>query len=183
MPDFQFLKDVTAGIETILRESFSQSGLNVEIVTKPPPDAGPNADQKLSLWLYHLHENEFNKNDPMQSQHDGSRARAKRRFPALALNLFYLVTPLANDAAQGQLLLGKVLQSLHDHSIATIEAADGSLHEMRILLAKMTLEELTRVWDALRQPYRLSVTYEVRVARIESTREIEPARIVERFGD
>ena len=34
--------------------------------------------------------------------------------------------------------------------------------------APLTLEELTRVWHAVQKPYRLSVSYDVRVIKIDS---------------
>ena len=42
-------------------------------------------------------------------------------------------------------------------------------------LAPRTIEELAEVWEAMQKPYRLSVCYEVRAVRIDSTRRL-PAR-------
>jgi len=42
----------------------------------------------------------------------------------------------------------------------------------------MKLEELTRVWNALQKPYRLSVCYEVRVVLLDTTLERTPARVL-----
>jgi hypothetical protein len=51
------------------------------------------------------------------------------------------------------------------------------------VLARLTLEELTRVWEALREPYRLSVGYIVRVTRVESLRAVRNARVIDRVAD
>jgi hypothetical protein len=45
------------------------------------------------------------------------------------------------------------------------------------------LRELAEVWEALQQPYRLSVCYEVRVPRINSTRIERTGRVSERRAD
>ena len=42
------------------------------------------------------------------------------------------------------------------------------------------LQELTGIWDALREPYRLSVCYEIRLTRIDSLRSLKAARIADR---
>ena len=52
--------------------------------------------------------------------------------------------------------------------------------ELRIVFCRLSLEELTRVWEALREPYRLSICYEVRVTRVDSLRTQQHARVVER---
>ena len=43
---------------------------------------------------------------------------------------------------------------------------------MRVNLEALTIEELSLVWDALSEPYQLSVTYQVQVVRIDS--DLEP---------
>jgi hypothetical protein len=47
------------------------------------------------------------------------------------------------------------------------------------VLCRLTLEELTRIWEALREPYRLSVAYQVRVTHIDSERTLGSGRVQE----
>jgi hypothetical protein len=42
---------------------------------------------------------------------------------------------------------------------------------VRVILNPVTLEETTRVWQALEMSYRLSICYMVRVAMVDSRRE------------
>ena len=42
--------------------------------------------------------------------------------------------------------------------------------------------ELTRIWDALKEPYRLSVCWKVTVTRIDSERQFGTGRVIERTG-
>jgi len=49
------------------------------------------------------------------------------------------------------------------------------------VLCPMTLEELTRIWNALQSPYRLSVCYEVRIALIESEIRQTVSRVMEKI--
>jgi len=79
------------------------------------------------------------------------------------------------DPEAQQTVLGKVLQVFNDHAI--LRGSDlqislsGSTEELRLILETLTLEELTRVWDALQEPYQLSVSYLVQVVSIDSSNE------------
>lgn len=42
--------------------------------------------------------------------------------------------------------------------------------EVRLTLNSLNLEEMTRIWNAFNQPYRLSVCYQVQVVSIDSIR-------------
>jgi hypothetical protein len=55
--------------------------------------------------------------------------------------------------------------------------------EVRVVLNPVSLEETTRVWQALEMSYRLSVCYIVRVALVDSRRQRETTPVVERQGD
>ena len=115
----------------------------------------------------------------------------RRKFPPLALNLFYLVTPFApqGEPESEHLLLGATMQVLYDNSILFLRdetPGEEIAEEVRVILSRLSLEELTRIWEALREPYRLSVCYEVRVTRIDSRRLPDGARVIDRaaqFGD
>ena len=48
--------------------------------------------------------------------------------------------------------------------------APAAAHELHLSLAPRTIDEIAQVWEAMQQPYRLSVCYEVRAVRIESLR-------------
>lgn len=103
------------------------------------------------------------------------------QFPPLALNFYYLITPFATSGDGDHLLLGKTLQVLYDNStILIVDTPNSIAEELRVILCHLTLEQLSRIWEALMQPYRLSVCYEVRVTRVDSRKTISQARVVER---
>ncbi len=69
------------------------------------------------------------------------------------------------------MLLGKTMQILYDNATIFLEdAASNIFEELRVIFCRLTLEELTRIWESLREPYRLSVCYLIRVTRIDSRR-------------
>jgi hypothetical protein len=151
---------------------------------------GQGVTRQLSLWLYQVTPSEHLRNAPatrrLDPQNPGNDDQ--RFFPPLGLNLLYLVTPsitvdggASNDIADQQ-LLGRVMQILHDQSVVRMgskqDPAQGD--ELHISVAPRTIEELAEVWEAMQQPYRLSVCYEVRSVRIESQRRVAGGRIGER---
>jgi hypothetical protein len=145
------------------------------IVFTNPSIAAQDSSNRLSIWLYRLTENEFVKNQPLE------RTNGDFRFPPLALDLSYLVTPLGATGDADHLLLGKAMQVLYDNAITLLSDPVSSVfEELRIVLARLALDEITGIWQALREPYRLSVGYCIRVTRIESLRTIPVARVVDR---
>jgi hypothetical protein len=146
--------------------------------------------RQLSLWLYQVMPNEHLRNapdvrrlDPQDPSNDDQRF-----FPALGLNLLYLLTPsiteengAANDVADQQ-LLGRAMQVFHDQCVVRVTSKENPAQgeELHISLAPRTIDELAEVWEAMQQPYRLSVCYEVRAVRIESQRRVAGGRVAER---
>jgi hypothetical protein len=179
------LAAVSEALRQILWEAFDADavirpivGSESAIVFKNPTETTQDSGNRLSLWLYQITENEFVKNQPMLrgNGHDSAQ------FPPLALNLFYLVTPFASSGESDHLLLGKTMEVLYDNATILLrDTTSGIAEELRIIFSRLTLEELTRIWDALREPYRLSVCYQVRVTRIDSQRMPGHARVVERI--
>jgi hypothetical protein len=140
------------------------------ISLESPADLVGNDDVRLSIYLYRIVEDAS-----MKNRFPVSGNGAQLRKPPLSLDLFYLVTPLVGAPREQQIVLGKVMQVLYDRAI--LEGTDlvGSLvnsgQELRVILNPVSLEETSRVWQALEMSYRLSVCYTVRVAIVDSTRE------------
>jgi hypothetical protein len=150
------------------------------LVALSNPAEAPGVPREVSLWLYQVVPNEHLRNAPMQRQGDDLI-----QYPPLAVNLYYLLTPSTGQDHLDQLILGKALQVFHDNSILRMESATvpGSGEELHLTLVQRTIEELAEVWEALQEPYRLSVCYEVRVVRIASQRIVRAGRVTERASD
>lgn len=186
MSSYMVLAAVSEALRQILWEAFEADavispivGSESAIVFKNPTETAQDSGNRLSLWLYQIAENEFVKNQPLLrgNGHDSAQ------FPPLALNLFYLVTPFAPSGESDHLLLGKTMEVLYDNATILLgDITNDIAEELRIIFSRLTLEELTRIWDALREPYRLSVCYQVRVTRIDSQRMPGHARVIERIA-
>lgn len=147
-----------------------------------PKDTHRDNSLRLSLWLYQVTENEFLKNQPPARPRNGSPLQEAKT--PLALNLYYLVTPFTLTAELDLQVLGFVMRVFYDTPTIYInEPSNRVFEELRLILCRLNLEELTRVWEALQEPYRLSVCYKITVARIESSQVSETARVVEASND
>lgn len=148
---------------------FTTRGMVVSLRT---PKEMENLEEGISLWLYRVVADEQRLNDPPRRV-----TTSQLQPPPLPVRLHYLVTPFTSRANDGdpdteQYLLGKVLQLFHGKPI--LRGADlreqltGSSAQLNIRLETMTLDEITRVWDALEGSYQLSVSYEVGLVNIDS---------------
>ena len=156
-----------------------QSAANI-VLSNPAQPVGANVVRRLSLWLYQVVVNEHLRNKAPIRLDD-----QRERFPPLGLNLSYLLTPSTGNDDGDLLVLGRAMQILHDQSVLIMPSQQnpGTGEELHISMAQRTIEELAEVWEAMQQPYRLSVCYEVRAVRIESQRVLQGPRITERVSD
>ncbi len=148
-------------------------------VTIMAPDESGGGNRRVNLFLYKAQENPALKNLDWQVK-AGSPGQLVP--PPLSLNLFYLMTPYAqNDPQTGNStaheILGDAMRVFYEHPIVS-EAylADGladARHQIKIMLNTLDLEELSRVWNTFTQPFRLSVLYEVSVVQIDMLTESE----------
>jgi Pvc16 N-terminal domain len=137
------------------------------ISLESPAALESNNSVRLSMYLYRILENPYMKNRfPVEGP------GAQQRKSPLTLDLSYVLTPMIGTPREQQIVLGKAMQVLYDRAILSGSDLNGSLgtsgEEIRLILNPVSLEELTRVWQALEIPYRLSVCYIARVAIVES---------------
>lgn len=188
MSGYQVLAQASNAIRDVLFDTLKNVKLseNEQLPEKPsawislaaPPEIGTEVSKlRLSLWLYFVTENEHVKNRPPTFAPDGTI-----KPPPLALTLYFLATPLAghNDAedvnaaaSAAQTILGAVLEAFHNRPIIRLQqpataTTPATNEELHLSLCRLSLEELTRVWEALKHSYRLSVCFKVNVVRIES---------------
>jgi hypothetical protein len=162
--------------DALLSGFFGVGGMVVSSNT--PQEMTVKPAEGLSVWLYRVIRDDQRLNDPPLRL-----SPSQLQPPPLPVRLHYLMTPVTNrklgDPETEQLIMGKVLQTFHSHAV--LRGADlraefaGTETELKIRLEPMSLEEITRVWEALEGSYQLSVSYEVSVVNIES--ELEPEKV------
>lgn len=160
--DTNIIGDVTQTLKDLL------TGLDVTLESPATLPTGGEADfRKLNLFLYQVLENAFAKNQAWTSV-----SSAVQEYPPLTINLYYMLTPYAKDTISAHQVLSHAMSILHDKSLIEGPELGGALsiavEQLAIVLCPTTLEDLTRIWNALQSPYRLSVCYEVRIAILRS---------------
>jgi hypothetical protein len=183
MSSYMVLAAVSDALRSVLWDAFNADpvvrsivGSEAAIVFTNPTETARDSSNRLSLWMYQVSENEFVKNQPAPRR-NGHNSQLETPF---ALNLNYLITPFAPSGEADHLLLGLTLQTLYENAILVLQRpADAIFEELRLVFCRLTIEELTRIWEALREPYRLSVCYQVRVTHIDSLRTVEKARVLD----
>ena len=172
MPDSAVIADVSLTLQSVLNDAFSI------LLPAPPPVAEihdlqgniSTAPARMTIFLFEVVEDASLRNrQPNRSVAPPNLTVVR---PAMPLILRYLLTPWSGDRLTDHRILGRALQVLYDGAILSGPQLQGGIagtsEAIKLKLAPLTLEERTRVWHAVQRPYRLSVTYDIRVINIDS---------------
>jgi hypothetical protein len=176
LSDFTAIERVSRALQGVLTDALGAVGGAIPPVAElhnlqPPPGGQPPV---LALFLYEIVEDYAVRNRDQQrellSDQGGQRYRITR--PPMALVLRYLMTAYAAGPTAPnteQLMIGRAMQVLYQRQVRRGADLDPQLDLplLSVTLSPLTLDERSRVWWAIQQPYRLSLNYEVRVVDID----------------
>lgn len=136
----------------------------------------PTKSTTCAIFLYRISHNEHTRNP----------ARSSPRGP-LTVNLHLLFSMWADSPLKEHTILGWVMRELYDHPIldrsvlgASGEFIDGEL--VQLIPEELTLDDMSKLWQLLVPPYRLSANYIARNVRIGSGSEVGAPVAATRFG-
>ena len=182
---FAAVYNVTRGLRMLLRSQLILVSPTAVVTLLPPGDKLPEVSG-VNLYLYRVNESPFTKNRPWP----GDRITPTSNQPALGLQLYYLLTPLGirpDDTSftlgdDSHTMLGIAMSTLEENPILNNVHIPGfdadnvlpnfllnSFEQIKITLVPTNLEELSKIWATINQPYRLSVAYEVSVVQLTPT--------------
>lgn len=154
-------------------EVLKKIGPKPKFFFEPPPKEPPTAENNVYFFLYQIVENVHMKNEEMLRMDD-----AHLQYPPISLDLYYLLILYGPGR---NLVLGRIMQIFHDHSImkgAELKL-DNEDEEIKIIFNTISLDDLTKIWSAFKETgYALSVSYLITPVRIDSTREMGVHRVV-----
>src|SRR5262245_16015198 len=180
---------VTKAIAELLENKLNKPPLMGQTVTLkvtalPPDDGRVERDNGVNLFLYRVTES------PLAKKHDwpGDRENPGVKRPPLALILHYLMTAYVKpsaDAAQDDItahqILGNAMAILHKYPVLN-DIHDGdfdadldeqfaaelrlAFDKIKISLAPISMDDVSKIFTGLNKAYRLSVAYEVSVLQI-----------------
>ena len=184
MSDYTAIADVGKTLKKLLWDNIKDDNTAKSIIesedqiTLSSPEE-IESDKRLSLFLYQVTENDYLKNQEMQSVNS-----TKLKYPPLSVNLFYMVMPHTQNREKDHIIVGKVMQIFYDNAILRGSILQGSLagDELKLILNTLSIDELNKIWNVMSKskPYKLSVCYEVTPVKIESMRERKVKRVIER---
>lgn len=148
-------------------------GGDIDRITLSSPAAELDDTTVASLYLYRFGINPSLRNQPaLPDREDANLFHA----PPLPLKLHFLFTPLLDDESTNLLLLGRVLQHMHDQPVITTlngQPIDDS-HGATDMMLRRTPEEpepevLTGLWSAFNASLRLSAYFKLETIAINSS--------------
>lgn len=192
MGDYTAIEDVGKTLVELLKDRMGTDLIDQDrmIALSSPNDVGSGDGARLTFYLYRIAENSHLKNAQRQ-EIDVDRYR---RLP-LALDLYYLLTAHpSNGGSDGREMtadqhrvLGRAMQVIHDNSIIRRSDLKGSLAnqpDLQVSIYPQDMDEVMSIWSTFDEtPFQPSVAYLVTPVLIESTKEEEVTRVVERRLD
>ena len=180
MSDYRIIQQVALLLRELLFEGLSgddevgQKFTTLQNISLASPvqlngEVGPDAAVLLSLYLYQVTPNgQLNNHPPIP------HGLSEQRHPPLSLDMCFLLTPRSASPEDNLVILGRSLQILEGHATVRAGFLDSDLRprrpELRVLLERISLEELTRIWNAFNEPYQLSVSYKITFVSIDTIR-------------
>ena len=173
---------VSRSLQHLLEKNIHRLGSPGAHVTLGYPDDRAGAQNTVNLHLYHVAEDQFNRNVPGPGNDRNNVATTP-----MSLSLFYLMTAHDNvDATKAtteQQIMGYALKTLHDFAIidrntkvvdqnnaATSvlqQGIDDGSTTLEVILRPLTPEDALAFWASeQQQPVRLSAYYEVRLVQL-----------------
>src|ERR1035438_8763325 len=113
------IKDVTRALQVLLLSQLSAVSSSAQVSLLPPGDKLPSG-LGVNLYLFRIMESAFSRN----TDWPGDRATPTSKFPALGLELSYLLTPYAqppdpatSNGDDAHTMLGVAMLTLHENPI------------------------------------------------------------------
>jgi Pvc16 N-terminal domain len=122
------------------------------------------ADNVMSFYLLHVSRDAYWRNTPVS----GQRGQPNIQQP-LSLNLSYLLTSYAKHWHMEQYLMSVALSYFHAHPIYKT-----GTEEFSITVEADSIEEMSRLWQAITVPIRLSAMFRVAVVFLEAAKDPDP---------
>ncbi len=157
------VRDMGETLASVLQMALSGmvAPANVRVATpdifhEPKPTPQPTC----TIFLYRVAVNPARRNEPLAAPESVSGL-------LLPVDLSYLITPWAKDPRDEHLMLGRILRGLHDRAelggADLVGASWAPGDTARLALEPMTMQEQFCIWDTVKMPYRLSLSYVARI--------------------
>jgi hypothetical protein len=151
------------------RDEFGQ-GLGIDLYQTR--DFETPMQDGFSIYLYRVAVNGAVRNLTLRRSADGRRYR-----PSLPLDLYYMVTPWAQDVERQHRMLGWVMRLMEDQGVLSAGHLNHYMPEtdtfkpnegVEIICEPLALTDYLTLWDRLRPRLPPSATYALRMVLVDS---------------
>ena len=184
--------------QTIQSAVNAATGLSADVVSENPDKLSNTGDAVINVYMFQGQMNPYLRNndlDPRVSARveDGKRKVTRHWVTPLVLN--YLISFYGDERALvPQRLMAVAIAALHRNPVITPERLARIAHsafpdapslpasdfeDVEIEMCPQSVQDVHRIWTALRAPYALSTLYEARTALIQSDPESHDLPVVE----
>ena len=169
--DLGIIEDVSATLRSLLSGVLDFNG-NISIGNPTEDPKGKDASLGINVFLYHLVDNVKLRTGRMGDDTTPPMMTSNE----LNLSLFYLISlvgaNLAQPAESSHSLLGRTLAAVNLNETISKEyyPADSGLTKLsgiRLRMSSMSLDEVTKLWTALRIPLRPSIACEAIISEYD----------------
>lgn len=185
MANYRALAATSTALRGLIRDHYPRGefgeGLDIELYqTRDFED--PMKDG-FSIYLYRVAVNGAMRNLTLRRTPDGRRFR-----PSLPLDLYYMITPWAQDIERQHRMLGWVMRMLDDTGVLSAGHLNHYLREtdtfrpsegLEIICDPLSLSDYLTLWDRLRPRLPASATYALRMVLIDSDIQVPDAAPVQ----
>ena len=174
MANYRAIAATSTALAGLIRDRYPRPefGAGMDIALYPTRDFENPMQDGLSIYLYRVAVNGAIRNLTLRRSPDGRRFR-----PSLPLDLYYMVTPWAQDIERQHRMLGWVMRLLDDTAVLSAGHLNHYLAEtdtfaategLEIICDPLTLSDYLTLWDRLRPRLPASATYVLRMVLIDS---------------
>ena len=174
MANYRAIAATSTALAGLIRDRYPRDefGAGLEIDLYQTRNFETPMQDGFSIFLYRVAINGAVRNLTLRRAPDGRRYR-----PSLPLDLYYLITPWAQDVERQQRMLGWVMRLMEDQGVFSAGHLNHYMPEtdtfmpkegLEIICEPLTLTDYLTLWDRLRPRLPPSVTYALRMVLIDS---------------
>lgn len=178
------IRDVSASLKALLKTNIPELNDDSFINFGSPSEIDAST-MKLSMCLYYLSHSPSMRN----SEKEAVGSSNQFYYPPAYLDLYYLMTPYAKDRETELLILGRIFQLFHQHSVLSGSDLKGNLlscgnEEIRISYNNLTVQDIKQLWEVFPgKPAKVSLSYLVSPIKLPAEKTITIPRVQARGMD
>ena len=184
MANFRAIGALSATLVGLIRDRYPRSefGPSLDVQLYQSRDFEGPMKEGFSVYLYRVGINGSVRNLTFRRSADGHRFR-----PSLPLDLYYMITPWAEDAERQHRMLCWAMRMLEDVGVLSSSHLNHYIAEgdtfaptesLDIICEPLALNDYLTIWDRLRT-LPLSATYVVRMVLVDSDVTVEDGPLVQ----